>query len=72
MKIEVQDEPFGIPFSQVKVGEVFKWNNCYYVRLDVIEPFKQVNSVNLTTNALCCFSEVSCIEPVNAKLVISE
>lgn len=71
MKIEVQDKPFGIPFSQVKVGEVFKWNECYYMRLDLEELYES-NVVSLTTDTLCWFENYETVEPVNAKLVVSE
>lgn len=73
MKIEVQDKPFGIPFSQVKAGEVFKWDDCYYMRLDLEESLENnPNVVSLTTNVLCWFANSEMVEPVNAKLVISE
>ena len=70
MKIEVQDKPVGIPFPQIEFGRVFKWENGYYLRCDDEESMH--NAVSLTTNVLCFFTESDYVEPVNAKVVISE
>lgn len=70
MKIEVQDKPVGIPFPKVKIGEVFKWGDGYYLRCDDEEGMHNV--VSLTTNVLCFFSKADYVKPVNAKVVISE
>ena len=68
MKIEVQDKPAGIPFSQVGIGEAFKWDNAYYLRIDA----ESFDAVNLGTCTVCGFAGATMVEPVDAKLVISE
>ena len=68
MEIEVQDKPAGIPFSRVEIGNAFKWDNAYYLRIGA-GPF---DAVNLGTCTVCGFAGSAMVELVDAKLVVSE
>lgn len=69
-----------IPFSHVKNGAVFKYNNEYYMKLryDDSEDLPQYESgivptvVSLDDGRLVCFVETILVEVVDAELRIKE
>lgn len=69
-----------VPFSDVKSGAVFKYNNEYYMKLryDHIEDLPQYESgivptvISLDDGRLACFVETTLVEVVDAELKIKE
>lgn len=69
-----------VPFSDVKNGAVFKYNNEYYMKLryDYSEDLPQYESgivptvVSLDNGRLACFVETILVEVVDAELRIKE
>lgn len=69
-----------IPFSHVKNGAVFKYNNEYYMKLRYyhIEDLPQYKFgstptvVCLEDGSLACFVETTLVEVVNAELRVKE
>ena len=69
-----------VPFSHIKNGAVFKYNNEYYMKLryDYSEDLPQYESgivptvVSLDDGRLACFVETILVEVVDAELKIKE
>ena len=72
MKITYKQEKEFVYWKDIAVGDIFKWNDKYYLKLK--EPRENGNCFELKTCEITWFNENSCkfkdFEKVDAELII--
>ena len=75
MKIVNENTKESIYFEDIKIGEVFKYDKCYYMKIQDI-PYMDdgeesyYNAINLVNGDAIEFAGYIIIEPLNAELII--
>lgn len=66
--MEINDSTYNISFKALDPGEVFRYNDCFYM---VIVPFEAYNAVDLESGELEGFSDDEVVKQVNVTLRVN-
>jgi hypothetical protein len=70
-------QPVERPFSTIPISEVFKYNNCFYIRTYISQGHNEFttfknNVIELTTGSVGWIDDNSSVFPVDATLYVKE
>lgn len=69
MRIELSDKNKKIRFSELSLGEVFRYHGDYYIKTMII--YQHMTAVNLSTGTRLSFEDTTEVEIVNCVLMIN-
>jgi len=62
-----------IVFNNIEMGEVFKYNGNYFLKIGSIFSFdKDYNAVYISTGKIACFSIDTEVIKINSKLIVND